>query len=186
MAEWALDDRAQLHKDANAALDENLASGERVEVIIRGNLSSAIIGTDRRLFVFKKGWLSGSAFGKKMATWDYRNITGVQIETGILSGTVAVQAAGITMGDYSYWSTGKDDPQKAANALAIARDHFPQARSGVARLRELLSAAQHAPVANSTQAPPDLADQLRKLASLRDEGILTEEEFQAKKAQLLA
>jgi hypothetical protein len=31
----------------------------------------------------------------------------------------------------------------------------------------------------------DLADQLTKLAALRDQGILTEEEFQAKKTQLL-
>jgi hypothetical protein len=36
-------------------------------------------------------------------------------------------------------------------------------------------------------APPtfDLADQIQKLASLRDAGILTEEEFQLKKSQLL-
>ena len=33
--------------------------------------------------------------------------------------------------------------------------------------------------------PVDLADQLRKLASLRDEGILSEEEFAAQKAKLL-
>lgn len=32
---------------------------------------------------------------------------------------------------------------------------------------------------------PDIADQLVKLASLRDAGILTEEEFTAKKTELL-
>lgn len=32
----------------------------------------------------------------------------------------------------------------------------------------------------------DLADQIRKLADLRDQGILTEEEFQGKKSQLLS
>jgi hypothetical protein len=31
----------------------------------------------------------------------------------------------------------------------------------------------------------DLADQLRKLATLRDEGILSDEEFAAQKAKLL-
>jgi hypothetical protein len=31
----------------------------------------------------------------------------------------------------------------------------------------------------------DVADQLRKLAGLRDEGILSEEEFAAQKARLL-
>lgn len=50
--------------------------------------------------------------------------------------------------------------------------------------------------ASSPQAPPpqqppsapaggDLTEQLTQLAALRDQGILTEEEFSAKKAQLL-
>ncbi len=44
-----------------------------------------------------------------------------------------------------------------------------------------------APAAPAAPAGPpvDLADQLRKLASLRDEGILSEEEFAAQKAKLL-
>lgn len=48
-------------------------------------------------------------------------------------------------------------------------------------------AAMPAPAAPPpTSAPPtDVADQLRKLASLRDEGILSDEEFAAQKARLL-
>jgi hypothetical protein len=33
---------------------------------------------------------------------------------------------------------------------------------------------------------PDVADTLRKLADLRDAGVLSEDEFRAKKAQILA
>jgi Short C-terminal domain len=33
---------------------------------------------------------------------------------------------------------------------------------------------------------PDIADQIKKLADLRDQGVLTEDEFQQKKAELLA
>jgi hypothetical protein len=36
-----------------------------------------------------------------------------------------------------------------------------------------------------TAARPDVADQLRKLAALRDEGILSDEEFAAQKVRLL-
>lgn len=44
---------------------------------------------------------------------------------------------------------------------------------------------------NSTPQPniapqPDIADQIEKLAQLRDKGIITEEEFQAKKTDLLS
>ena len=41
------------------------------------------------------------------------------------------------------------------------------------------------PSSSQLQASEDLADQIEKLANLRDKDILTEEEFQAKKTQLL-
>jgi hypothetical protein len=49
-----------------------------------------------------------------------------------------------------------------------------------------MAAPQPPPAPAAPAGPPvDLADQLRKLASLRDEGILSEEEFAAQKAKLL-
>lgn len=49
-----------------------------------------------------------------------------------------------------------------------------------------MGAAPAAPAAPAPAGPPvDVADQLRKLAELRDAGILTEEEFAAQKAKLL-
>jgi hypothetical protein len=41
------------------------------------------------------------------------------------------------------------------------------------------------PIESTTAGKPDAAEQLVKLASLRDTGVLTEEEFAAKKAELL-
>jgi len=38
----------------------------------------------------------------------------------------------------------------------------------------------------SAAQPVDVADELRKLAGLRDDGIITEDEFQEQKAKLLA
>ena len=171
---WALDDRAQLHKDANALLTQNLTSGERIMVIIRGTFDSALIATDRRAFVFKKRFFAGAAFGKKLAAYDYRDLTGVQLETGVTSGVVSLQGPGIASEDLSYWSSGKGDPKKAPHALALASAHFKQARAGVARLRELIAAV------------PDVTEQLRTLGELRDARFLTEAEFSSKKAELLA
>ena len=46
---------------------------------------------------------------------------------------------------------------------------------------------QHAPQLGILHLDtPDIADQIEKLAQLRDKGILTEEEFQAKKTDLLS
>lgn len=164
---WALDDRAQLHKDANAALDEGLASDERVKVIVRGVQNSAFIGTDRRVFVFKKSlWL------KKLSSWDYRGISGVEYEDKgpLMPAYVRVNAVG-----------GDDKRAHSSdNALQIAHSDKSAAAAAVAELRRAISTPP-----TPTSAPSDAADQIKKLADLRDAGILTEDEFQAKKRQLL-
>jgi len=48
------------------------------------------------------------------------------------------------------------------------------------------AAAAPPAAAAAPAAPVDVADQLRKLADLRDQGVLTEDEFQAQKAKLLS
>jgi uncharacterized membrane protein YeaQ/YmgE (transglycosylase-associated protein family) len=66
---------------------------------------------------------------------------------------------------------------------------FPERGFGMDRFRERKRQfdylARHHQRAQQTEADP-VADQLRKLAELRDEGILTEEEYQTKKEELLA
>jgi hypothetical protein len=54
------------------------------------------------------------------------------------------------------------------------------------KVRDLIELAMHstAPVANAAPAT-SLADELAKLASLRDSGVLTNAEFEAQKARLL-
>jgi hypothetical protein len=44
---------------------------------------------------------------------------------------------------------------------------------------------QYAPQAPAAPAQDDVYEQLRKLGELKDKGILTEQEFAAKKSQLL-
>jgi hypothetical protein len=48
-----------------------------------------------------------------------------------------------------------------------------------------VAAAASRPAAAVPVATPDVADQIAKLATLRDQGAITTEEFEAKKAELL-
>jgi Short C-terminal domain len=188
MGKLAIDDRKQLTKDANKLLDQNLAAGEVVRAIIRGTFSSAAICTDRRVFVSKQGMMGGALFGKKLTSYDYRNLTGVHLETGVVSGVFALEGPGISSHDLSYWSQGKGDPGKAPHALALNRDNFEQAKAGVALLRRLIADAQQSAYSPAPAAPAsvDVPDQIRKLGELRDAGFLTAAEFESKKAELLA
>ena len=178
--------RARLHPKANEALDTNLDPDEQVVVVITGASNQALIGTDRRAFVYKKGFMAGAAFGSEMTSWDYRNLVGVQLHAGMMSGSVVLQAPGQSGSKTNYWKQGDDDPFKAPNAIPVSRP-FDQAEKGVAELRRLIAQA-HAPVQAPAAAPQPVsfAEEIAKLADLRSSGALTDEEFAAAKARLLA
>jgi hypothetical protein len=168
---WALDDRAQLHKSAVASLDATLDPDESVRVIIRGIQDSAFIGTDRRLFVFKK-----TLWNEKMSSWDYRSVGGVEFDDKgpLFPGYVRVNAI------------GSDNRRAHAsdNALQIAFSEKKAAAAGTAELRRLIS-AYRAPTTSAQTTPADPLDQIKKAADLRDAGVLSEEEFQETKRRLL-
>ncbi|HEV8452368.1 MAG TPA: SHOCT domain-containing protein, partial [Gaiellales bacterium] len=69
------------------------------------------------------------------------------------------------------------------------RFRHEDAQSFRSAIMPLVIAAGHPPnqqaVSTPTAAEADAADQIRKLAELRDAGIVSEEEFQTKKAELL-
>jgi hypothetical protein len=102
---------------------------------------------------------------------DFRfdKITSVQQSTGVLSGEVTIHSAGT-----KHKITDIHPKRRAVEIAAYVR----------AKMGEVASAGTIAPQA--PEAPTtDLADQLRKLGELRDAGVLTSEEFDAKKADLL-
>jgi hypothetical protein len=51
--------------------------------------------------------------------------------------------------------------------------------------QQQVAAAPPPPAAPAPAAAPDYAAELEKLATLRDEGVITAEDFEAKKKQLL-
>ncbi len=76
----------------------------------------------------------------------------------------------------------------SGNNIEFRFGHEEAQRFKDALMSLVLDGGGTGPVAPSSTpvAGPDLADQLSKLAALRDQGVLTEDEFTAKKAQILA
>lgn len=72
------------------------------------------------------------------------------------------------------------DAMHNENAVTFLKRHQPEFE----QLRDAVEAAilaAHGP----QQTPPDVVGQLQQLGQLRDAGVLTQEEFDAKKAELL-
>jgi hypothetical protein len=74
------------------------------------------------------------------------------------------------------------DAQKDENSVTFTKKALGDLEAVRDYIEQRLSVA-HGPAA--AVGEPDVADQIRKLAALRDEGLLTPEEFESKKADLL-
>jgi hypothetical protein len=97
----------------------------------------------------------------------YDKISSIQYQTGWTGGTITIFASG--------------------NKVEIKNVLKDQCKSFADSVRARIS-----PTTESVQAPsppqqrePDLVDQLERLGKLKEQGILTEEEFTAQKAKIL-
>ena len=68
--------------------------------------------------------------------------------------------------------------------IQLEKALFDEVQKFSARIRELASSARR-PGPPSAPPSPDIPDQIRKLAKLKDDGIISSEEFEAKKTELL-
>lgn len=98
------------------------------------------------------------------------------------------QVSEVTLSRGLVWS---DISIESTGGKSIALEAMPKADAE--RVKQLLDDAvgrakggiSSGPPASASPATPDVADQLRKLAELRDQGILTDEEFAVQKARVL-
>ncbi len=132
-----------LHKDAILETVNNLMPGESIVIVIQGLWDSAIIATEHRVFIYKRGMMGGAMGGSKLITWDMDVIHGVQMEFGKNTGFISLQTPNATVADMSYWATDATSPQKAPNAIAINKPLKNQANIGVIQLRTLLFQRKH-------------------------------------------
>lgn len=140
---------------------------EKVENIIQGtynNGNGVLVATNIRLVFVDKGLL----FGLKVEDFPYDKISSIQYETGILMGKLTIFTSG----------------NKAIidNVIkAKVRVFGDSIRAKISSPKEVLN--------NNSQInnhqPLDVADQLERLAKLKVQGILNEEEFLQQKMKIL-
>jgi hypothetical protein len=142
----------------------HLWEDEHVERMTTGSYGAGtglLVLTDRRLLFVKEGMT------KKTEDFPLEKVSSVQWSSGLATGTITVFASG---NKAEIKSVNKTDGKEMT-------DH----------VRHHLSAPKAAPAAAVQQdTGADIPGQIQKLAELRDSGVLTTEEFEAKKAELLS
>lgn len=175
-----------LHKKAQQKIGEALQSGEKVLVAEPGEFG-AIVATNRRVLVCKWGATTGHMFSSQVTSWDLSRISGIEYRKGMTTKSITVQASGtVPVSKFGRMDHGPGSVWEAPNSLFLTND----GTASVARIRALVAESQMpkpAPAPTPAAAAPalDPASQIRALAALRDDGILTDEEFTAKKRQIL-
>lgn len=122
-----------------------------------------LVATDRRLVFMDKG-----LFSLKVEDFPYDRILSVEAKTGMVMGQLTIHTA-----------AGKEEIQQVTKE----RVH-PLAEWIRANIREDKTSPEP-PVPVAAPSVSSLADELTKLAALRDQGILTDDEFNTQKARLL-
>lgn len=138
-----------------------LREGERVERMVAGRFEPAsrqglVVATDARLLV-----LYVKMIGGKTEDLPYDKLSSVEWKPGFGGGSMRIKGPGIKL-----WIS-QVDVKPGEKLVEYVR-------------------ARIADGPKQAAAAPDILDQLTKLGALRDAGVLTEDEFSAKKAELLS
>lgn len=139
---------------------------EVVENIIQGiynNGNGVLVATNRRLVFVHKGLL----FGLKVEDFPYDKISSIQYDTGILFGKLTI----FTSGNKAIIDQVLKSKVRVFGDWVRARISPPQQN------------AIKQPI--QPQATTDIVTQLEKLAKLKEQGILSEEEFAVQKKIIL-
>lgn len=174
----------KLHKRARTPVAAALAAGEEVRHWVQGNSHHTMALTDRRVIVVKPGMLAGATFGAKVTSYSLDEISAVEVIKRLGTSWIVIRSAGVAFVDPTI-KNGNTDGYKLPNVIptgsAGAAQDFARAVSAMKEARK--GPAQPNPQTSATTK--SVADELAKLAALRDQGVLSDEEFTIQKKRLL-
>jgi len=171
---------------------ERLDEGEKVlEVAKQSRIKpgaaltspNTVFATDRRLIIRNPTMLGAR---ENIEDFEYDNLTNIKLEKGLFSSTLVITAPGMgtaarnsTMSGLLPWGRNEDGSidgipkDKAENILKIVRNAIVKAK------KESQKPVQ---VVQQTST----ADELAKLAKLKEQGILSDKEFDKMKKDLIS
>jgi Short C-terminal domain len=172
------------------ALDEQCSRDEEILFCLRGKFSQALVALPSRLLVIKPGFMAGVTFGRRITTFLYADITGIEINTGFGTGVIEISTPSYPATAEKDWNFGTmfrnndRNPMRVSNCLPFWTVNLKHYQPYLERLRRLIAQAKRKS-GNSDSGNKTLVDQLKQLADLRHAGALTAEEFELAKKKIL-
>ena len=163
-------------------LRDNVEEDEIVEAAARTSAGEAIAVTDRRVLIIKAGFVTGAGlFGARTRSIPYSRIVAVDLRLGPLGGHLRIDTTGLPRpSDLTSFKLNNDE-----NTVSFGIPRKPYMKRVAAIITSKVRDAHTVTVEASTEPSRDLGARLTELARIRDEGVLTEAEFEQAKARLL-
>lgn len=180
-----------LGKKETELLRRNLTTDETILGQVIGNFGQAIVATNHKVLVVKTGLMAGQTFGGKATSFDYRTLVGVEVRSGFGQGEFELMAGGL-LASQGNRNRDKVKVNESPNGVVFPKTNQKWFDQMAGMIREMTAAAHGSGTSlRPAQAPESatslssIPDQIKQLADLHQAGVLTHDEFNAKKAELL-
>lgn len=177
----------------SASLREVLEScrpGEMPEFILGDGANGVLAAFSDRCIIIKKGlgtsFMAGSFGGGRTATFAYRDITGIEYNSGMLAGVLEILTASYSgKATNSPWAFGSDrSAHESSNTLPWDKSFYNRVRPKIEWLKQQIQDSKYSQTVTSSSSD-SIADEIAKLSELRKQGILSGDEFEAAKKRLI-
>lgn len=177
----------------------NISAEEKPLFIIGTYISSmggALVAMSDRCILIKSGaiggLMAGSLGGARVSTFYYRDITGIEYNSGMVTGVVEILTASYNgSANKDYWrgitkgrNTDSNDPWTLSNTLPFPKTEYTSAKSQFDKLRSLISASKGSGTTTVVKEQ-SVADEIEKLSGLLAKGLIDQNEFKEAKKKLL-
>lgn len=161
---------------------DNITKSEIIDVKLNTQAGQAIVVTDKRVMLLKAGNVSSAGFfGASCKSFNYNQITSVDIRLSLMGGHIQITVAGSTdIADKRLL-----DMAQAENAIVFTSDYKERMKKIVMLIRERIGDSSTKVEILGEMPSKNITSQIKELAELHKEGILNDEEFKAAKNKLL-
>lgn len=165
------------------AFRDNIAASEKVDVKLQPQAGQCIVVTDKKVMIIKAGLVGGAGFfGANCKSFYFNQITSVDLRLSVMGGHIQFTVAG----SVDMKGKGLLDMPKSENAVVFTMEYKERMKYVANLIRERVQSSQNKSHINQNTSGTSLADQINELAKLKQQGILSEEEFQIAKRKLLS
>ena len=166
-------------------------------IINPGGGVGVLVAFEDRLAIIKVGaltsFMAGSLMGGRNTVFYFNDITGIEYNSGLMSGVLEVLTASYQgSANKDFWkgtlksrNADSNDPFTLSNTLPLAKFEYEKWRGDIAQLRKRIADSKRTVVVQAPTAS-SMSEEIAKLAQLHADGLLSDEEFATAKTRLIS